>query len=211
MCVYNGDNSNIEKIKAIYPYVYYEIADVFCDGKKQGNAILSKFEILSSSSKVVQEPSKEKKDYSKEGRIYLEIEVCISDKVLKIGTTHLSYTDRFVETELKDKEVKRLINIIRKNKYGYIFAGDLNMTKTSKYIKNIEEHLRYYETENTWTTNPFSYNGFEERLLNWKLDYIFSTKDIIIKNIRVHKTIVSDHLPLIAEILLDQKECYESS
>ena len=202
LCMQKDDNSNVEKIKQLYPYVYYQIADVFSDGLIQGNAILSKYEIINEKSYFVQKPSEDKNDYSKEGRIYLEVDIKIENRILKVGTTHLSYTDKFVETKSKDNEVNELINIIKKNKNNYIFMGDLNTAKNSKYVNYIKEHLVYYDTDNTWTTKPFSYNGFEETELNWKLDYLFSSKDLTIDNIKLYKTNISDHLPITAEIEL---------
>ncbi|MDE5540130.1 MAG: endonuclease/exonuclease/phosphatase family protein, partial [Bacilli bacterium] len=191
-----NDNSNIEKLKKIYPYVHYGKADTFLDGRNQYNAILSKYPFLNCHNFFVQEPSLEKSDYSKEGRIYIEVELEINNQELIIGTTHLSYTHKFEETSLKDAEVNKLISYINKTK-NYIFAGDLNTTKTSKYIKEIEKYLINHDTQNTWTTKPFSYQGFNENKLNWKLDYIFSTPDIKVINTQVIKTNYSDHLPII--------------
>ena len=191
-----NDDINVNKLKALYPYMYYEIADTFLDGRSQCNAILSKYLIRKTNKKYVQEPSDNKNDYSKEGRIYIEIELDINGKSINIGTTHLSYTHKFEETSLKDEEVNRLITCINK-KEKYIFAGDLNTTKTSKYIKQIEQHLINNDTSNTWTTKPFSYQGFDEDKLNWKLDYIFSTSDINVKETKVLETQYSDHLPVL--------------
>ena len=40
----------------------------------------------------------------------MEVSINCNDKVYNIGTTHLSYTHKFEETELKDKEVNKLID-----------------------------------------------------------------------------------------------------
>lgn len=190
------DNSNVNKLKTLYPYMYYEIADTFLDGRSQCNAILSKYPIIKTNKRYVQDPSDNKNDYSKEGRIYIEVELDINGRVINIGTTHLSYTHKFEETSLKDEEINKLITCINK-KEKYIFAGDLNTTKTSKYVKQIEQHLINNDTSNTWTTKPFSYQGFDEDKLNLKLDYIFSTSDINVKETKVLETQYSDHLPVL--------------
>ncbi len=192
------DKSNADKLKSIYPYMYYEIADTFLDGRSQCNAILSKYPILNAKKYYVQKPSDDKNDYSREGRIYLEVQLNIEGKILNVGTTHLSYTHKFEETDLKDKEINELIKCINKNK-NYIFSGDLNTTRTSKYISQIEQYLVNNDTSNTWTTKPFSYQGFDEKKLNWKLDYIFSTPDIKVVKTNVLKTKYSDHLPVLCE------------
>lgn len=195
--VIKDDNDiKIRKLKEVYPYIYYEKADTFKDNYSQCNAILSKYPIYDKKSIHVREPNQGKeRDYSKEGRVYVEVKVKINDKELTIGTTHLSYTDRFMETEEKDKEVTNLINRIKKS--NYILTGDFNTNKTSKYIKWLEDILVNNNTSNTWTTKPFSYNGFEETELNWKLDYIFTSKDIKVKEAKVIDTKYSDHLPIL--------------
>ena len=194
-----NDRTGINVLNEVYPYVYYEIADTFLDGRSQCNAILSRYPFINKNKSFVQEPGTDKNDYSKEGRIYLEVSINCNDKVYNIGTTHLSYTHKFEETELKDKEVNKLINII-KNKTNYIFTGDLNTIKTSKYINKLSEYYINHDTTNTWTTKPFSYNGFEANELDYKLDYVFTSSDINIQNIKVIDTKYSDHLPILCEI-----------
>ena len=194
-----NDRTGINVLNEVYPYVYYEIADTFLDGRSQCNAILSRYPFINKNKSFVQEPGTDKNDYSKEGRIYLEVSINCNDKVYNIGTTHLSYTHKFEETELKDKEVNKLINII-KNKTNYIFTGDLNTIKTSKYINKLSEYYINHDTTNTWTTKPFSYNGFEANELDYKLDYVFTSSDINIQNIKVIDTKYSDHLPVLCEI-----------
>ena len=161
--------------------------------------IYTKYPILNKYEKYIQNPSNSE-DYSKEGRIYLETEIKIKDKILTVGTAHLSYTHKFEETELKDKEIDNLIEILKYKKENYIFCGDLNTNKESSYIKKIEQYLINYDTTNTWTTKPFSYNGFIENSLNWKLDYVFSTQDVVIKDIQVLDTEYSDHLPILVSV-----------
>lgn len=195
------DRESISALSKVYPYIYYEVADTFLDGMSQCNAIISKYPFMKKNKWYVQEPGVDKNDYSKEGRIYLEVSINCNDKVYNIGTTHLSYTHKFLETELKDREVDKLIKII-KNKSNYIFTGDLNTANNSKYIKKISEYYTNHDTKNTWTTKPFSYNGFSVDKIDYKLDYVFTSKDINVKNIEVIDTIYSDHLPILCEILV---------
>lgn len=195
LAIKDDNDIKIRKLKELYSYIYYEKADTFLDGYSQCNAILSKYPLYDKSYTYVQKPTDNKNDYSKEGRVYVEAKVKINEKELTIGTTHLSYTDKFIETEEKDKEVTNLINCIKKD--NYILTGDFNTNKTSKYIKWLEEKLINNDTSNTWTTKHFSYNGFTETELNWKLDYIFTTKDIKVKETKVIDTKYSDHLPIL--------------
>ena len=59
------------------------------------------------------------------------------------------------------------------------------MSKEYESEAMLEEKLINNDTSNTWTTKHFSYNGFTETELNWKLDYIFTTKDIKVKETKV--------------------------
>ena len=195
LAIKDDNDIKIRKLKELYSYIYYEKADTFLDGYSQCNTILSKYPLYDKNYTYVQKPTDNKNDYSKEGRVYVEAKVKINEKELTICTTHLSYTDRFIETEEKDKEVTNLINCIKKD--NYILTGDFNTNKTSKYIKWLEEKLINNDTSNTWTTKHFSYNGFTETELNWKLDYIFTTKDIKVKETKVIDTKYSDHLPIL--------------
>lgn len=195
LAIKDDNDIKIRKLKEVYPHIYYEKADTFLDGYSQCNAILSKYPLYDKNYTYVQKPTDNKNDYSKEGRVYIEAKVKINEKELTMGTTHLSYTDRFIETEEKDKEVTNLINCIKKD--NYILTGDFNTYRTSKYIKWIEKILVNNDTSNTWTTKPFSYNGFKETELSWKLDYIFTSKDIKVKETKVVDTKYSDHLPIL--------------
>lgn len=192
----DGDDTKLRKLNELYPYIYYGKADTFKDNSSQYNAILSKYPIYDKKSIHVREPSQcKKRDYSKEGRVYVEAKMKIENRELTIGTTHLSYTDKLKDTNDKDKEVIKLISCIKKE--NYILTGDFNSPKTSKYISWLEESLVNNDTSNTWTTKPFSYNGFEETELNWKLDYIFTSTDIKVKETKVIDTKYSDHLPIL--------------
>jgi endonuclease/exonuclease/phosphatase family metal-dependent hydrolase len=197
-----GSNAVIEKLKNLYPYIDYAVAHTIEGVGSQCNAILSKYPLINSLHKYVQEPSEEKGNYSKEGRIYVEDRVKINDTYLDVGTVHLSYVHRFENNDAKDKEVNNLLELLKKHSDKYVFTGDLNFNRDSYYVDKIKEELKYYETGNTWATKPFSYNGFEETELNWKLDHVFSTNDINVEKIEVINTEYSDHLPILVEINL---------
>ncbi len=105
-------------------------------------------------------------------------------------------------TPVKKIEVDNLINLIKNKKERYFFTGDLNTPPESYPIEQITQYLKNAGPEykqNTWTTKPFSYNGFEENDLNWRLDYVFCTPDITIESVKVIETDYSDHLPILVE------------
>lgn len=55
--------------------------------------------------------------------------------------------------------------------------------------------------QKSWTTKPFSYNGFEADSLDWRLDYVFGSKDIKVESSEMLNTQFSDHLPIV--VVLD--------
>lgn len=141
--------------------------------------------------------------YSNEKRVYVEVEIQVGDKKLTVGTTHMSYTHKFEITEQKAQEVNNLISYISKHKNNFIITGDFNAPPGSPIIDQFSKkyiNLGPDLSKKTWTTKTFSYNGFEENNLNWRLDYIFGTKDIKKVNSKVLKTEFSDHLPILTTI-----------
>lgn len=168
-----------------------------------GNGIFTRFPITKTSAKYVQNQAKVFTDHSHEGRVYVEVDLQVDGKTLTVGTAHLSYVYRFEITEEKRREVDNLLQIIKNKKKQFVFAGDLNSTPTSYATTELSKHLQNCSPsydQNTWTTKPFDYQGFKEDKLNWRLDYIFATKDVRCLSSKVVKTDYSDHLPVVANL-----------
>lgn len=147
----------------------------------------------------MQSPKHNPPDHSHEGRVYIEIMVRINDKKLTVGTTHLSYSDHFMITDQKKNEIDTLLDILKKRKGRYIFAGDLNSLPDSYTVSQLEKILSHSEpaySQNSWTTKPFKYEGFCENKLNRRLDYIYNSKDINIVDSEILECPYSDHLPI---------------
>lgn len=179
-------------------------AHEFPDKSIIGNAILSKFPIINEEIISVNNNSSNSEDYSEQGRVCIVVDINLpDDKKVKISTAHLSYIHKFKESKSKIEEVDRLIRIFESQDKNFIFAGDLNLppeTKSIKKICSILDSCGPSFKENSWTTKPFSYQGFEEKNLNWRLDYVFATKDIKILSSEIISTKYSDHLPILVEI-----------
>lgn len=196
-----------EKIK--YQYIY-QVADTWTDRKdksNQGNAIFSKFPITASSYQHVQEPKVNPPDPQYEGRVYVEVLLDIQGRQLTVGTTHLSYFRKFEITSHRKNEIDNLLSILKEKKNNYVFTGDLNSLPNSYTIQEILNLERFQNPgpdfkQKTWTTKPFDYDGFSEDRLNWRLDYVFATRDVKVLSSKIVKTEVSDHLPVLLEIEL---------
>lgn len=172
-----------------------------------GNGIFSRFPIISSHYVFIQiqEPIEfhgETQDYSKQGRVYVECLIDAGKEKLSVGTTHMSYTDRFAPTLAKEAETTKLIGLLSKKKDSFIFTGDLNSLPGSYTINEVQKCLKHAGPDfdqNTWTTKPFSYNGFNADGLKWRLDYCFTTPDITVRSAKIIQTPYSDHLPILIE------------
>lgn len=169
-----------------------------------GNGIFSRYPIVKSSFQYVQEPQdQETEDYSKEGRVYVELGIKVGDLEYEIGTVHMSYTHELASSYAKEKEADKLVEAIKNKKQNFILCGDFNALQGSYCINRVSEHLVSAGPDlkqNTWTTKPFSYQGFEADTLDYRVDYVFCSADVKVKHAKVINTEYSDHLPILIEI-----------
>lgn len=189
-----------------YNFYHAEVPIEDPDGRKRvlANGVLSKFPITSGRFIWIKEP-KGRGGYNDEFRAYVEVTLEIEGKKLTVGTTHMSYTHKFGPNESKKAETDILLREIKKHRENYIFAGDLNALPDSYTVSSLSEIMRNAgpdANQKTWTTKPFSYNGFEANTLDWRLDYIFTSKNIKALRSEIIKTGYSDHLPIRAELSL---------
>jgi endonuclease/exonuclease/phosphatase family metal-dependent hydrolase len=191
-----------------FEFFYKEAEKRINDSKEDtfGNAIYSRFPLSKQAFHYIQESpvqSIENDDYSKEGRVYVEVMVRVDGRDIQFGTVHMSYTDRFQTTAAKETETNKLLDILRTKRNNFIFTGDFNALPESYTISEVSKVLKSCGpsfNEKTWTTKPFSYNGFDATTLDWRLDYCFATPDAQVKSARVIETDFSDHLPILVEV-----------
>lgn len=103
------------------------------------NGILSRFPIISTDWKWVQEPENGGKTYDDQFRMYVEATISTGADEVTIGTVHLSYTDRFKGTPQQKIEADNLLEIIRHKKQKYVITGDFNSPPESELIGNVGE------------------------------------------------------------------------
>jgi len=166
------------------------------------NGIFSKYPIVGTDWQWINEASGTG-HYDDEFRAYVEATLDVHGTKVVVATTHMSYTNAFVSTSRKQQETQRLTDILKTKESRFIFTGDLNATPGSPTIKAICSQLENVGpdfSESTWTTKPFSYDGFEETELKWRLDYIFATPDVKTIEAKILTTGYSDHLPVWAEV-----------
>lgn len=187
-----------------YNYYYVPAHQDEKTGQGFGNVILTKFPIKNSANYFLQTKDKSLgESYDNENRLLLKITINTENQDVDFYTTHLSYTHQFQETEKKITEVRNLLDIVKTFTMISILSGDFNLTPSSDSVKSISNILKNLAPgfgENTWTTKPFSYNGFEVNTLDYRLDYIFGTKNIKLIETKILSTEYSDHLPIFSRI-----------
>jgi endonuclease/exonuclease/phosphatase family metal-dependent hydrolase len=188
--------------KQLSYHVYFQ--EITFAGKeiKLANAIFSKYPIINSRTVWINQ-EQGSGNYDDENRAYIEATLDVGGEELKVGTVHMSYTHKFEPSERKLTETKKLIEAIAPNTERFILTGDLNAEPESQVVNSVGRVLKNCGpgySENTWTTKPFSYKGFDANTLDWRLDYIFATDDIKISKAQVLATDYSDHLPILVEI-----------
>lgn len=177
---------------------YYHDGDTWNnrpDKEAQGNAIFSRFPLISSSYFYIQNPKHNPPDHSHEGRVYVEVTVKVGDKELTVGTTHLSPSDRFIITAERKDEIDILLNILKERKNNYVFTGDLNSLPDSYAVSRLEKILVHSGPAYTQTTKPRD-RASRDNEADWRLDYIFNSKDISIIDAKILDCPYSDHLPV---------------
>lgn len=206
--IHNGQNIP-ELIAKELGYNYYAkltAGSLNVGDEEFGNGIFSRFPITNQKFHWIQEyDPKVEKGYDNEYKAYIEITVDVGGRPLTIGTAHLSYTHRFINYPRKRREADKLLAILDTKKSNYIFSGDFNSRPNSYTVKGIAKRLKHAGPKfdaMTWTTKPFSYRGFEENELNWRLDYVFVTKDVKVLESEVVDTKFSDHLPILTTFTL---------
>lgn len=166
------------------------------------NAILSRFPITNRRVEWINDPAAQG-GYGSEARAYVEAELDVHDQSLTVGTTHMSYTHRFEDADFKRAETDRLLGAMGDQTKQFVFAGDINAVPGSYTYSELSKRLTSAgpdDDQKTWTTKPFSYNDFSEDELNWRLDYVFKTSDIMTLAAKILFTKYSDHLPVWVEL-----------
>ena len=153
--------------------------------QQYGNALLSRFPIIKSHHHLFNFiPG------LVEGRSILEAIVDINENHLNLYVTHLSLNSRL---HRKQSEF-----ILRNTREPGIILGDWNMNPNTRKWRRVVKTFQDVWIE-AGRASGYTYPSTKPRA---RLDYIFATKDLTIKDAEVFDTIpiASDHLPLISTL-----------
>ena len=126
----DSENSQAKKIADLFEYEYTYSKSFEIDGVSFGNAIISKFPILKSSSHLIPTPSE-----FNENRTLIHSEISYADNKIDILCTHLNY--RYDQSDIRQNQVEFILEYISKlenSKFPCILCGDFNADPLSDEI-----------------------------------------------------------------------------
>jgi endonuclease/exonuclease/phosphatase family metal-dependent hydrolase len=186
-----------------YECTFVALPNLGIDGKPVtlANAVLTRGAILDSRCALLSEPGSEL-GYEFQSRGYIEAKVAVNNSKFLVGTVHLGYSKEFEMTARRVEEAGRLLEQLGATS-SYVLTGDFNAVPDSYVVQEVGKRLIAAGPDYsmpTWTTKPFTYNGFSASKLEWRLDYVFTTPDVRVKSARILESPYSDHLPILCEL-----------
>ncbi|MBI2022278.1 endonuclease/exonuclease/phosphatase family protein [Candidatus Daviesbacteria bacterium] len=124
-------------------------------------------------------------------------------KVCNIFNLHGQwYPETKLDTKKRLIQSKKIVSLINKSSGKKIICGDFNLEPNTKSIKIIEQSglinlIKKFHVKATRVANFKKYGDIQ-----YFADYIFVSKGVEVKNFKVPKVKISDHLPLILEFEL---------
>lgn len=189
-----------------YHHVFYPAID-FRPEKPytMGNAIISRYPIKDSKSHELNpEDITYDGTYETEPRILVEAGIDVNGQTLRFLTTHLQYSYKFQTTNIRKKQVQKVLSVIEEIQEPAVLAGDFNAPLENEEIEMIEKEMNRIDSqEPTWTTKPFEHEGWKVDEPEYRLDNIFVSKDLKILEAETIQTELSDHLPVKATVSIE--------
>ena len=171
--------------KTGYNYYFAKAIDVY-GNNPYGNAILSKYPIISAETVMIPDPETRRYDRPYETRCVLKAEIDVEGQGICVLVTHFGLNPD--ETE---NAVKTVLSIKKDEKC--LLMGDFNLTPDDGILMPI----RAVMTDTA--------DSFESEQLSWpsdtpevKIDYIFHSNDIKTVMAEIPGKVLSDHRPYIA-------------
>lgn len=205
--VAKDDRGNIVEIIAKelgYNYVHAVDMDMplkFLPGYKSDNKRKIKFgDAILSRHTITNSKTYELSNENNFRRLVSEADIKIGNKILHIFSIHLKHTHQ-KQLDLQDFEAENLLKLLPEK--NTIVMGDFNSLPESTVIQKINTVLQDTEVGSatpTWSVYKEGCIGCLVESIKYKLDYIFTSKDIKTSSFKVYNSKASDHLPISAII-----------
>lgn len=176
--------------KAGYPYYFFGPAIMVEDQNPYGNAILSKYPIVSAEAVKIPDAEKAVFGTEYESRNIIKAKIDVEGKIITVLATHFGlYPDEIVNavyTAVENFEDEKCI-----------LMGDFNLNPDSLFITAFEFAEKFVDTASVTEDPLYTYPSHEPEM---KIDYMFVSRDIAVKSVTIPKTTQSDHTPYLAEL-----------
>lgn len=164
-------------------YHYYFAKAIDFDGKNPyGNALLSRFPILSAETILIPDP--EEKTYSG----YYETRCLLKAKIDIAGGLNIIVTHFGLNPDEQVNAVKTAVAYLEAKKC--VLMGDFNLNPQERILKPIQERL--HDTADLFAEELLSFPSDNP---DRKIDYIFATRDLNILSADIPAIVASDHRP----------------
>ena len=174
-----------------------------------GVGFLSKYEIIKSYNYNIsrwstqkEDPQPGDKDFPPKKGGFGYILINKNGKLISVYNTHLDYRaspPSGYKKSIREIQVKEMLKIMNINTYPTILMGDMNTDRSSKEV--FEPLLQFFN--DAWPLgNKGNGYSFPSNNPTSRIDYILTSKNIIVKKGNLMNTTASDHLPVIIDIEL---------
>ena len=151
-----------------------------------GPAVFANYDIVSSKIYIL----------SEEGmHAAAQADIKIGDKILHVFSTHLTHTHQ-KDSVAQLQQAEELMKHIQSEMS--VLMGDFNATPESITIQRVKTQLVDTDSKDqpTWSVYPQGCITCNPQEIDFRLDYIFTTKDIKTHSYKVEDSKGSDHLPI---------------
>ncbi len=169
-------------------YYYFAEAIRFSGKNPYGNALLSRYPIISAETILIPDPKFKIYPGYYETRCILKAKIDVKGAILNVLVTHLG---------LNPNEHRKGVRTILSNleKKNCVLIGDFNMKPHNKKLRPIKERL--YDTAEKFSAPKLSFPSDNPK---HKIDYIFTSRDLKILSADIPPIVSSDHRPHIATL-----------
>ncbi len=166
-----------------YSYIYYKAfyTERHTPHYEMGNAILSRFPIQTSQCHFLSTMKEYQGNAATEPRIAVEATI----EGIKVFSVHLAYSENWKSSEMRMQQIEKLSPLLQNDRT--VLMGDMNGGADLPEIQKISEILKNADA------NPITPTHREHRI-----DHIFVSTDINVKNFEILDSKASDHLPITA-------------
>lgn len=129
-----------------------------------------------------------------------------ADEYIRVMTAHFPASDKCIETDLHNRCAEFVLQKLTSSKtLATVFAGDLNIQKTSNCIKLLAKSMDHINIEHFTTLNPTVHPGFKNDIPSegYMVDHMF-VRGLQIDSRKIDPVNISDHYPLVVGLQISK-------